>query len=409
MVWKLSGKGTEGYDGMYIYCAIISLFNLDNILLNNKKEDDFMSEAKKTSLYNAHEKCGGKIIDFAGWALPVQYEGITAEHEAVRNYAGMFDVSHMGEVEVRGPQATDYVQNLVTNDVSVMNENQVFYAMMCYPNGGIVDDLLIYKHTNDFYLLVINASNVDKDFQWMKENIGNYVVDLKNISEDVSEIALQGPKAQEILQELTDTDLSEIAFFYFKTDVKIAGKNCLVSRTGYTGEDGFEIYMKHEDSEYVWDKILETGKDKGVKATGLGCRDTLRFEANLPLYGNELSPEITPLEAGFGMFVKLGKSNFIGKEALVKQKSEGLKRKIVGFEMEAPGIPRHGYDVLSNGKVIGFVTTGYNSPTLKKNIGLAMVDIEYSELGTPIEIQIRKNTVKAKVVDRRFYTKKYKK
>lgn len=378
-------------------------------LFNIKKEDDFMSEPKRTSLYNAHEKCGGRIIDFAGWALPVQYEGITAEHQAVRNNAGMFDVSHMGEVEVRGAQATAYLQNLVTNDVSGMNKNQVIYAMMCYPNGGIVDDLLIYKHTNDFYLLVINASNVEKDFQWMKDNIGSYDVELKNISEDVSEIAIQGPKAEEILQELTDTDLSEIAFFYFKTDVKIAGRNCLVSRTGYTGEDGFEIYMRHEDAEHVWDKMLEAGKDKGVKPAGLGCRDTLRFEANLPLYGNELSQEITPLEAGFGMFVKLEKPNFIGKEALVKQKTEGLKRKIVGFEMEGPGIPRHGYDVLSDGKVIGFVTTGYSSPTLKKNIGLAMVDIEYSELGTPIEIQIRKNAVKARVVNRRFYTKKYKK
>lgn len=368
-----------------------------------------MSEPKKTSLYRTHEKYGGKIIDFAGWALPVQYEGITAEHEAVRNNAGIFDVSHMGEVEVRGSQATDFVQNLVTNDVSGMNENQVIYAMMCYPNGGIVDDLLIYKHTNNYYLLVINAGNVDKDFQWMKDNISNFDVTLANISENVSEVALQGPKAEEVLQKLTDTNLAEIAFFYFKKDVKISGKNCLVSRTGYTGEDGFEIYMKHEDAEHVWDKILEAGKDKGVKPAGLGSRDTLRFEAALPLYGNELSPEITPLEAGFGMFVKLNKSNFIGKEALEKQKAEGLKRKIVGFEMAEPGIPRHGYEVLSNGKNIGFVTTGYNSPTLKKNIGLAMVNVEYSELGTPIEIQIRKNTVKAKVVSRRFYIKNYKK
>ncbi|KUO70507.1 MAG: glycine cleavage system protein T [Clostridia bacterium BRH_c25] len=368
-----------------------------------------MSDPKKTALYNAHGKYGGKVIDFAGWALPVQYEGLTAEHEAVRANAGIFDVSHMGEVEVRGNQATDFVQNLVTNDISVMNENQVIYAMMCYPHGGVVDDLLVYKHTNDYYLLVINASNVDKDFQWMKDNVGNYDVELKNTSEDVSEVALQGPKAQKILQELTDTNLNEIAFFYFKTDVKIAGRSCLVSRTGYTGEDGFEIYMKHEDAEHVWDKILEAGKAKGAMPTGLGCRDTLRFEANLPLYGNELSSEITPLEAGFGMFVKLDKPNFIGKEALVKQKSEGLKRKIVGFEMEGPGIPRHGYDVLSNGKNIGFVTTGYYSPSLKKNIGLAMVGIEYSELGTPIDIQIRKNAVKAKVVSRKFYNKNYRK
>lgn len=368
-----------------------------------------MSEPKRTSLYNAHQRCGGKVIDFAGWALPVQYQGLTAEHEAVRTNAGIFDVSHMGEVEVKGAQATAFVQNLVTNDVAAMNENQVIYGMMCYPNGGIVDDLLVYKHTNDFYLLVINASNVEKDFQWMKDNVGNYDVELKNISEDVSEIAFQGPKAEEVLQELTDTKLSEIAFFYFKTDVKIAGRSCLVSRTGYTGEDGFEIYMPHQDAEHVWDKILEAGKDKGVMPTGLGCRDTLRFEANLPLYGNELSPEITPLEAGFGMFVKLGKPNFIGKEALEKQKAEGLKRKIVGFEMEGPGIPRHGYEVLSEGKIIGFVTTGYYSPTLKKNIGLAMVDIAHSELGSSIDIQIRKNTSKAKVVSRKFYNKNYKK
>jgi len=368
-----------------------------------------MSEPKRTSLYNAHQKYGGKIIDFAGWLLPVQYEGITAEHEAVRNNAGVFDVSHMGEVEVRGPQATDFVQNLVTNDVSVMNESQVIYGMMCYPDGGIVDDLLVYKHTNNFYLLVINASNVEKDFQWMKDNIGSYDVELKNISEEVSEIALQGPKAEETLQKLADMELSQIAFFYFKADVKIAGRNCLVSRTGYTGEDGFEIYMKHQDAEHVWDEILKAGKDNGVMPAGLGCRDTLRFEANLPLYGNELSPEITPLEAGFGMFVKLGKPGFIGKEALEKQKAEGLKRKIVGFEMEGPGIPRHGYEVLSDGKSIGFVTTGYYSPTLKKNIGLAMVDIAYSEPGAAIDVQIRKNTVRARVISRKFYTKNYKK
>jgi aminomethyltransferase len=243
----------------------------------------------------------------------------------------------------------------------------------------------------------------------MKDNLGSYSVELKNISEEISEVALQGPKAQETLQTLTDTDLSEIAFFYFKTDVKIAGRSCLVSRTGYTGEDGFEIYMKHEDAEYVWDKILEAGKGIGVMPTGLGCRDTLRFEANLPLYGNELSPEITPLEAGFGMFVKLDKPGFIGKEALVKQKAEGLKRKIVGFEMVGPGIPRHGYEVLSAGKTIGFVTTGYSSPTLKKNIGLAMVDIGHAELGTAIDVQIRKNVVPAKVVSRKFYSKNYKK
>lgn len=368
-----------------------------------------MSEPKRTVLYHTHERYGGRMIEFAGWALPVQYEGIIAEHEAVRNNAGIFDVSHMGEIEVNGNQATEFIQYLITNDISTMNENQVIYSLMCYPDGGIVDDLLVYKYNNNSYLLVINACNIEKDFKWMQDNIGSYDAVVKNISDDVSEVAFQGPKAEEVLQQLTDTNLSEIAFFYFKTDVKIAGRSCLVSRTGYTGEDGFEIYMKHEDAEHIWDKILEAGRDKGVKPAGLGARDTLRFEANLPLYGNELTPEITPLEAGYGMFVKLNKADFIGKEALAKQKAEGLKRKIVGFEMEGPGIPRHGYDVLANGKVIGFVTTGYSSPTLKKSIGLAMVDIEYAELGTPIDIQIRKNAVKAKVVSRKFYNKNYKK
>lgn len=375
----------------------------------SKEELYLMDEPKKTALYNVHERYGGKIVDYSGWALPVQYEGLTIEHEAVRKSAGLFDVSHMGEVEIKGKQATDYVQNLITNDVSNMNKHQIIYSLMCYPDGGIVDDLLVYKYADDHYMLVINAANTCKDIQWMKDNKANYDVDIIDISPDVSELAFQGPKAEEILQQLTDTNLSEIPFFYFKEDVKIAGRNCIVSRTGYTGEDGFEIYMNHEDAEYLWDKILEAGKDKGAKPAGLGARDTLRFEANLPLYGNELSAEITPLEAGFGFFVKLNKSNFIGKEALLEQKSSGLKRKIVGFEMIEPGIPRHGYDVLADGKIIGFVTTGYNSPTLKRNIGFAMVDIEYSELDTIIEIQIRKRTAKAKVVSRNFYTKNYKK
>ncbi|MDF2545192.1 MAG: gcvT [Anaerosolibacter sp.] len=368
-----------------------------------------MAELRKTALFPAHEKYKGKVVDYAGWALPVQFEGIVAEHEAVRNAAGLFDVSHMGEVEIKGAQAGEYVQNLVTNDVSVLNDNQILYTFMCYPHGGIVDDLLVYKFTNNHYFLVINAGNVEKDYKWMKDNVGTYDIEMRNLSDDVSELALQGPKAQEILQGLTDTDLSEIGFFYCKRDVNIAGANCLISRTGYTGEDGFEIYLDHKDAEAVWDKIMEAGQEKGIKAAGLGARDTLRFEATLPLYGNELGEDITPLEAGFGMFVKLNKANFIGKEALQKQKEEGLKRKIVGFEMEENGIPRHGYDVLSNGTMIGFVTTGYFSPTLKINIGLAMVDIAYAELGTPLEIQIRKKALKAKVVSKKFYSKNYKK
>lgn len=368
-----------------------------------------MAELKKTSLYEAHERYGGTIVDFAGWALSVEFEGLTEEHEAVRKAAGLFDVSHMGEVEVKGSQAFDFVQNLITNDASVLEDNQILYTLMCYPHGGVVDDLLVYKFAKDDILLVINASNIEKDYEWMKKNIGDYDVKLTNVSDNVSQIALQGPAAQKILQKLTDTDLSDIGFFRCKRDVNVGGSKCLVSRTGYTGEDGFEIYLENQDATAVWDKVMEAGKEHGIKPVGLGARDTLRFEAALPLYGNELSEDITPLEAGLGFFVKLDKPNFIGKEALVKQKQEGLKRKIVGFEMAERGIPRHGYDVLADGKKIGFVTTGYYSPSLKKNIGLAMVDIQYSTLETPIEIKVRKRNVKAKVVSKKFYTKNYNK
>lgn len=368
-----------------------------------------MENLKKTALFECHEKWGGKIIEFAGWALPVQYEGIIPEHEAVRNAAGLFDVSHMGEVEVKGKDAEAFVQNLVTNDVSVLEDNQVIYAMMCYEDGGVVDDLLVYKFSNTYFYLVINASNVDKDYEWMVSNKGNYEVEIENISSNVSEVALQGPKAQEILQKLTDTDLKEVKFFYCKRDVNVGGVKCLISRTGYTGEDGFEIYTSNESIAKVWEGVLASGKEDGVKPTGLGCRDTLRFEATLPLYGNEISKEISPLEAGFGFCVKLNKENFIGKDALVKQKAEGLKRKIVGFEMKEKGIPRHGYEVAYKGEKVGVVTTGYFSPTLKKNIGLALVNSEFADLGLEIEILIRNKSVKAEVISKKFYSKNYKK
>ena len=368
-----------------------------------------MEQIKKTALYDAHKRYGGKLIEFAGWELPVQYEGIIPEHEAVRNTAGIFDVSHMGEVTVKGTEAFDFVQNLVTNDISVLNENQVIYTLMCYPDGGVVDDLLVYKYTNESFLLVINASNVEKDYSWMLDNCKNYNAELHNISGSVSEVAFQGPFAQEILQTLTTSNLDDIKFFHFKDKVNISGIECLVSRTGYTGEDGFEIYTSNESIEKIWDSILNAGKDKNIKPCGLGCRDTLRFEAALPLYGNEISKDISPLEAGLGFFVKLDKNSFIGKEALVKQKSEGLKRKTVGFEMKDRGIPRHGYEVFADGRNIGFVTTGYFSPTLKKNIGLALVDANYSELGGSFDIIIRNRPAKAEVISKKFYNKNYKK
>lgn len=367
-----------------------------------------MDLVRKTALYDEHVAAGGKIIDFAGWALPVQYEGIMEEHEAVRNAAGIFDVSHMGEVEVTGKDAFAFVQNLVTNDVSKLEDNQILYAMMCYEHGGVVDDLLVYKFNQDHYYLVINASNVEKDFAWMQEQVKGYDLTLKNLSDDVSEVAIQGPKAQEILQKIVDVDLADIGFFYCNRNVTIEGEKMLVSRTGYTGEDGFEIYASHEGIVKVWQKLLEVGKDMGLKPTGLGCRDTLRFEATLPLYGHEIDKDITPLEAGLGFFVKLDKEKFIGKDALVAQKANGLPRKTIGLEM-VKGIPRQGYEVLHGEEVIGVITTGYMSPTLKKNIALALVDSKYGEMGSELGVRVRKNVFPATVVNKRFYQKQYKK
>jgi aminomethyltransferase len=368
-----------------------------------------MAKSKRTALYDTHVKWGGKIIDFAGWELPVQYEGLVAEHNAVRNQAGLFDVSHMGEVSVTGKQAGDFVQYLVTNDTRIMEDNQVIYAQMCYEHGGIVDDLLVYKFDDSEYFLVINASNVEKDFAWMQQVAEKFEVTLVNLSSDYSELALQGPEAQNILQKLTDFDLGTVGFFYLKRDVEIDGVNCLISRTGYTGEDGFEIYIAHEDAPKLWESIMEAGEPMGVKPAGLGARDTLRFEATLPLYGQEIDKDISPLEAGLGYFVKLDTDDFVGREALLKQKKEGLKRKLVGFEMVGKGIPRHEYKVLKDGKEIGFVTTGYKGPTIDRTVGLAMVDIEHAEMGKEFEIQIRKKTSTAKIVSKRFYQKNYKK
>jgi aminomethyltransferase len=367
-----------------------------------------MQTPKKTALYDHHVSHGGKIIDFAGWALPVQYEGITEEHEAVRNNVGLFDVSHMGEFTVKGKDAQKFVQYLVTNDVEAMRDNQVIYSMMCYEHGGIVDDLLVYRIAMDDYYLVVNASNVDKDFAWVMENSKGFDVQIENISENISEIALQGPMAQKTLQKITDFDLNEIGFFELRKDLNVSGINCLVSRTGYTGEDGFEIYTENESVGKLFDLLVEAGKEFDLKLCGLGCRDTLRFEATLPLYGQEIDKDITPLEAGLGIFVKLA-TDFIGKEALVKQKEEGLKRKVVGFELLGKGIPRHGYEVYAGEELIGVVTTGYKAITVPKTIGLALVDAKYSNLGDNFNVKIRNNSVQAVVISKKFIDKNYKK
>ncbi len=358
---------------------------------------------KRTPLFDVYAAYGGKTIDFGGWELPVQFSSIKEEHEAVRTKAGLFDVSHMGEVVVKGPGSEAFIQKLITNDVSKLAIGQAQYTAMCYTDGGIVDDLLVYKLEDSHYLLVVNAGNIEKDFEWMLQH-ATADVELVNLSDEYGLLALQGPKAQEILQKLTSTDLSEIKFFRFIDEVDIAGKKVLVSRTGYTGEDGFEIYASSSDVVDLWKEILEAGKGEGLLPCGLGARDTLRFEACLPLYGQELSKEISPLEAGISFVVKLQKEvDFLGKAALENQKEKGVPRKSVGIEMIDKGIPRTGYPVYAGEKQIGFVTTGTQSPTLKKNIGLALIESTYTELGQELEVEIRNKRLKAVTIATPFY------
>ncbi len=362
---------------------------------------------KQTPLFEVYKKSGAKVIDFGGWALPVQFSSILDEHEAVRKEAGLFDVSHMGEVLVEGTDAESYINYLVTNDVTKLSINQAQYTAMCYPDGGTVDDLLVYKLENEKYLLVINASNIEKDYEWMKQHVKGDMT-LQNISKTIVQLAIQGPKAEGILQKLTETDLSEIRSFNFAQHVNLDGiTDVLVSRTGYTGEDGFELYLSAVQVEALWEKLLEVGSEDGLKPCGLGARDTLRLEARLALYGQELLSDISPLEAGIGFAVKTNKeSDFIGKTALSAQKEAGLKRKLVGIEVTGRGIPRHGYKVVSEGgEDIGVVTSGTQSPSLKKSIGLALISAEHSEVGTPLKVEIRNKQIDAVVVKTPFYKK----
>lgn len=362
-----------------------------------------MTELQRTPLFEVYKEYGGKTIDFGSWELPVQFSSIKEEHEAVRTKAGLFDVSHMGEVEVKGPDSLNYLQKMMTNDISKIKNGGAQYTAMCYENGGTVDDLLVYKFAENHYLLVVNASNIEKDYKWLKEHLAGDV-NLENLSEKTAQLAIQGPLAEKVLQKLSGSELSEIGFFKFQQDVNINGKKALVSRTGYTGEDGFEVYCAAEDVVDLWKAILTAGDEEGIVPVGLGARDTLRFEANLALYGQELSPEISPLEAGIGFAVKLNKeADFIGKEALLQQKENGLPRKLVGIEMIDRGIPRHGYPVYKGEELIGEVTTGTQSPTLKKNIGLALIKTEFAGLESEIEVEIRGKRLKAAVVPTPFY------
>lgn len=357
-----------------------------------------------TCLHDRHVKLGALMSPFGGFDMPIQYSGITEEHNAVRKEVGVFDVSHMGEVRVTGPEAYKFVSHIFVNDVTGAPDGQIFYGMMCYENGGTVDDLLVYKVNDNEYFLVINASNIAKDVAWIKKNAEGFDVVVEDESPKYGEVAIQGPKAEETVEKVLGLPVKDIAFYTFKT-FPVDGEEIIVSRTGYTGEDGFEIYGSHSYIQGVWDKLMEAG----VQPCGLGCRDTLRFEVGLPLYGDELADDITPLEASLSMFVKLDKPEFIGKEALAAQKAEGVKRRIVGIELEGNAIPRHGYPVEVNGEQVGEITTGYRSISTGKSVAMAMVNKPYDKLGTEVEVRIRKKTFPGKVVKKRFYDKNYKK
>lgn len=355
---------------------------------------------KRTCLYDKHVALGALISPFGGFDMPIQYSNITDEHQAVRQHCGVFDVSHMGEVLVSGTDAERYVNHIFTNNVEGLAVGKILYGMMCYENGGVVDDLLVYKMADDRFFLVINAANIDKDWAWIQLQAEGFNVTLDNQSDYYGQLAVQGPEAECIMEEILNLPCSELTFYTFKTMGDV-----IVSRTGYTGEDGFEIYATPDYINQCWDKLMAAG----VTPCGLGCRDTLRFEVGLPLYGDELSAEITPIMAGLGMFVKLDKEEFVGCDALAKQKAEGVAQKLVGIELQDKAIPRHGYTVMKDGQPIGTVTTGYHTISTDKSVCMALIDSQYAPLGTELEVQIRKKVFPGTVVKKRFYDKHYKK
>ena len=360
---------------------------------------------KKTKLFNVHKKLGAKIIEFAGFEMPVQYSSIIAEHKAVRNSVGVFDVSHMGEVFVSGEKALDFVQEITINDALKLFPGRVQYSAMCYPDGGIVDDLLVYRLDDKEFMLVINASNIDKDLQWMYDN--NIVgAKIENFSDEYSLLAVQGPNSKKVLQKITSIDLDKLEYYHFAA-AKVAGISLVLSRTGYTGEPGYELYFKGDDkqAEELWDKIFEAGKEFNILPVGLAARDSLRLEMGFCLYGNDIDQTTNPLEAGLGWITKLNKENFIGKETLLKIKSGGVKRRLSGLISAEKIFPRHGYGISRNGKKIGNVTSGTVSPVLEKPIAMGYMETGYSSPGTEVEIIIRGKNVPAQVVKLPFIGK----
>ncbi len=359
-------------------------------------------ETRKTALYDVHQQAGAKLVEFAGYYMPIQYRGIIEEHRRVRTTVGLFDVSHMGEFIVKGPNAEAFLQKITINDVSKVDVRQVQYSAMCYPEGGIVDDLLIYRFP-DHYLMVVNAANLDKDWEWANRHLIGGVT-LTNESDRYSLLALQGPMAQKTLQKLTALDLNKIDY-YWLDEAEAAGVPMMISRTGYTGELGYELMMPNESAVKVWKAVMAAGAEFDIEPIGLGARDTLRLEMKYCLYGNDIDQTTNPLEAGLGWITKLNKGEFISREALLQIKAAGLKRKLIGFDMPGRAFPRHGYAIYSGGERVGVVTSGTFSPSLEKGIGTGYVPVELAAVGTPLEIEIRNSRMPATVCETPFYKK----
>jgi len=359
---------------------------------------------KRTALYGAHKRMGARLIPFGGWEMPVEYSGIANEHNAVRTAAGLFDVSHMGELEVRGPEALNLIQSVTSNDASKLVDGQAQYTALAYPQGTVVDDLLVYRHNAAHYLLVVNASNTDKDFEWILSH-NRFDADVVNISDQVSLLSLQGPKAAEILKPFTGVSIDAIQYYHF-AHRKVLEADTIISRTGYTGEDGFELYFSPRHSESIWNALLESGASKGLLPAGLGARNTLRLEARMLLYGNDMDETTTLLEAGLGWIVKFDKGPFVGRDALLREKNEGPKRKLAGFEMAGRDIAREHYPVFVDAKEVGHVTSGSPSITLKKNIGLAYLPAGHSTVGSKFQVSVRGRMCDAQVVGTPFYKRR---
>lgn len=365
-----------------------------------------MENIKKTCLHSRHIDLGAQMTPFGGFDMPIQYSGIVEEHQAVRNACGVFDVSHMGEVNISGPDAEKYVNHIFTNNVSGISAGKILYGMMCNPEGGVVDDLLVYKRGENNFFLVINAANIDKDMAWIEKNATGYDVEINPLSDSISQLAVQGPESEAVMEQVLGISCADLLFYTFREE-SLDGRHILVSRTGYTGEDGFEIYADDDTIMNMWDTLIASGR---ALPCGLGCRDTLRFEVGLPLYGDELSETISPVEAGLGIFVNLDKPEFIGRDVLAVQKAEGAPRKLIGLELADRAIPRHGYEVLNDQEeVVGYVTTGYHGISVDKSIAAALVDTSYAAKGTPLSIRIRRKTFPATVTAKKFYKKSYKK